>query len=383
LLDNRGGHDGAVRVAIFTESFLPEVNGVTNSVLRVVEHLEQTGHEALVLAPGSGPDRYRHAPVVRVRSVPVPRYPSLSLGLPSPRVEGTIRLFGPDVVHLASPFALGAHGAAVASKRGIPAVAVYQTDVAAFLSRYGLRGARRPIWGWLRRIHARAALNLAPSSAAAADLDANGIGNVVVWARGVDGEVFNPAHRDGELRGQLAPNGELLVGYVGRLAFEKRVELLSAIGDLPGVRVVVVGDGPARAALSSRLPGATFLGFRGGRELSRIYASLDVFVHTGPDETFCQSVQEALSSGVPALVPASGGPLDLVRHGDNGLLWAPGEPASLRAAVMAVVEDPALRAALARRARPSVAGRTWEAVGDQLLGHYRAVMAAAGKGEVA
>jgi phosphatidylinositol alpha 1,6-mannosyltransferase len=368
-----------VRVAIVTESFLPEVNGVTNSVLRVVEQLERTGNQALVLAPGRGPDRYRHAPVARIPSMPVPRYPSLSLGLPSPRVEGTIRLFRPDVVHLASPFALGAHGAAVAGKLGIPVVAVYQTDVAAFLARYGLHWARRAIWGWLRRVHSKAALNLAPSTAAAADLGANGIRRVAIWARGVDGAAFNPAHRSPALRRRLAPGGELLVGYVGRLAWEKRVELLDAVDGLPGVKLVVVGDGPARAALEARLPRATFLGHRSGVALATAFASLDVFVHTGVDETFCQAVQEALAAGVPAVVPAAGGPLDLVRHGHNGLLWAPLDRGALRDAIAALVATPALRAAMARRARPSVVARTWQAVGDELLGHYRTVLTASGR----
>jgi phosphatidylinositol alpha 1,6-mannosyltransferase len=129
---------------VVTESFLPEVNGVTNTVLRVLEHLQRHGHQALVLASGrGGPTDYAGAPVVRALSVPVPRYRSLSIGLPSPRLEAALRLFQPEVVHLASPFALGAHGVTVAQRLALPAVAVYQTDVAAFLARYGLRLAAR------------------------------------------------------------------------------------------------------------------------------------------------------------------------------------------------------------------------------------------------
>lgn len=363
-----------MRVALVTESFLPEVNGVTNSVLRVIEHLERTGHGGVALATGPGPDRYRHVRVERVRGLPVPRYRTLALGLPSPRVEAVLRRAACDVVHLASPFALGAHAAAVATRLGLPTVAVYQTDMAGFLRRYGLGLAGRATWRWLRRIHRRTDLTLAPSTHAAAELERNGIGPVAVWARGVDGARFNPCHRSPALRRRLAPGGELLVGYVGRLASEKRVELLSALAGLPGCRVVVVGDGPQRAALQQRLRHATFLGHHDGQALSEAISSLDVLVHTGDCETFGQAIQEALASGVPVVVPAAGGPLDFVRHDHNGLLWAPHNPGELRAAVAALITGPSRRARLAAAARPSVVGRTWEAVGDELLGHYASIM---------
>ena len=368
-------HVLVVRVVVVTESFLPEVNGVTNSVLRVLEHLQGRGHQALVLAAGrGGPTAYAGAAVVRAVSVPVPRYRSLAIGLPSPRVEAAMRLFRPDVVHLASPVALGAHGVAVARRLGVPAVAVYQTDVAAFLARYGLVVAQPATWRWLQWIHRRAALTLAPSTHAVQVLARHGIGGVEVWRRGVDAARFHPRHRSPELRRRLAPGGEVLVGYVGRLATEKRVGLLAALHGLSGCRVVAAGDGPLRRRLERQLPWVRFLGFLSGRELSELFASLDVFVHTGADETFCQAAQEALASGVPVVAPAAGGPPDFVRHGDNGYLWPPGDPARLREAVAALVASPGTRAAMRRRARASVADRSWEAIGDQLLGHYRSVL---------
>ncbi len=368
-----------MRVALVTESFLPEINGVTNSVLRVVEHLERNGHDALVLAPGKGPTTYAHATVVRVRGVPIPLYKSLSLGLPSRRVEAALRLFRPDVAHLASPFCLGPQALSSLERLGVPSVAIYQTDVAGFLANYGLRAASGAAWRWLRRIHQRADRTLAPSTAAVADLEHHGVRNVHLWSRGVDGQRFSPHHRDEAFRRRLAPNGELIVGYIGRLASEKRVELLTALEELPGCRVVIVGDGPLRQTLEQRLPHATFLGFQDGAELSRTFASLDVFVHTGTEETFCQAIQEALASGVPAVAPAVGGPLDLVAHERNGLLVNPGDSTALRDAVTRLVTTPELRRALRDQARQSVAGRTWEAIGDQLLEHYQAVIQATRK----
>jgi phosphatidylinositol alpha 1,6-mannosyltransferase len=350
----------------------------------VVEHLLVRGHDPLVIAPE--PDRAvpRNAeqdgpcPVLRVPSVPLPGYPAFRIGLPSRRVEAAIVAHGTDVVHLASPFALAAHGAFVAERLGVPSVAVYQTDVAGFAGFYRLGGGnslgRAAVWRWLRRVHSRAERTLAPSSVAAAGLRAHGIGAVHLWPRGVDSVRFHPARRDDVLRAGLAPGGgDLLVGYVGRLAPEKDLELLEPVTRLPGVRVVVVGDGPARRALEERLPAARFTGELHGDRLARLYASLDVFVHTGAHETFCQAVQEALASGVPVVAPNAGGPVDLVRHGETGYLVEPGSGSAVAAAVEALRQT-ARREAFGSAARRSVARRTWTAVGDALLDHYAAAI---------
>lgn len=365
-----------MRVAVVTESFLPDVNGVSGSVLRVLEHLTRRGHRTLLVAPGrQGPRTHGGTPVVRVPAVALPCYRSFPVGLPTQKVEAVLDAFAPDVVHLASPIALGAHGAAVAARMGVPAVAIYQTDVAGFATRYHLRAARGPVWNWLRRVHGSCARTLAPSTQALWDLRRHGVPNVHLWARGVDGQAFAPRHRDDALRRQLAPNAEVLVGYVGRLATEKRLEMLAPLQDLPGVRLVVVGDGPARRHLERRLDRAAFLGFASGEALSRAFASLDVFVHPGADETFCQAAQEALSSGVPVVAAAAGGLLDLVRHGETGLLWPADDGTALVDAVRALAADPEQRAAMGAAAAASVAGRSWEVLGDQLLEHYRAAMA--------
>lgn len=379
----------AVRVAIVSECFLPVVNGVTNSVLRVVEHLTESGHEAMVIAPGlDGPTSYHGAPVVRIPSVDLPVVSSMPVGVPSRRVLTALRAFAPDVVHLAAPFVVGYRGLASARRLGIPTVAVYQTDVAGFASSYGLGVTARAAWRWTCRLHGQADRTLAPSSWATEALQARGVPRVHQWARGVDTSRFTPSKRSAELRAQLAPNGELLIGYVGRLAPEKQVERLAALAGLPGTRLVVVGDGPSAAGLRTALPDAVFLGFRDGDELARVYASLDVFVHTGPSETFCQAVQEALASGLPVVAPDAGGPRDLVLPGRTGYLVAPRpegtEPpdptavaadAQLRAAVVALT-DPAVRARFGAAARKSVLRRTWSAVCDELLAHYADVTGA-------
>ncbi|MEV5175800.1 glycosyltransferase family 1 protein [Streptomyces flaveolus] len=367
-----------MRVVIVTESFPPDVNGVAHCALQTARHLVDRGHLPLVVAPapapGSGPDTDAPCPVVRIPSLPLPGYPQVRVALPSRRLAAALVAHRPDVVHLASPFVLGARGMAVAARLGTPAVAVYQTDLAGYARTY-MGAGETAAWRRLRSVHAAADRTLAPSSAAQSDLEEHGIPRVRLWPRGVDTVRFRPQHRDEALRRELAPNGELIVGYVGRLAPEKHVELLSGVCGLAGVRVVVVGDGPSQAHLTEALPGAVFLGRRTGDELARIFASLDVFAHTGPFETFCQTVQEAMASGVPVVAPATGGPLDLVDHGRTGLLVPPRDAAAVEEAVRALAADPVRRAAYGAIARATVEGRTWAAVGDQLIAHYDDVLA--------
>jgi phosphatidylinositol alpha 1,6-mannosyltransferase len=365
-----------VRVAVVAETFHPVVNGVTNSVARVLECLDRSGHQALVIAPEPGPATFRGVPVVRVPSFRPPMYRSVHIGRPNTPLAGVLADFRADLVHLASPALLGFAGARAAAELGIPAVAVFQTDLASYLSCYHLRPVRSFVWQYLRRLHGLCALTLAPSTATVWMLRRHGITPVARWGRGVDVTAFSPAHRNEALRRMLAPGGEAIVGYVGRIAPEKRVHLLRPVSQLPGVRLVVVGDGPSRSTVERRLPEATFLGFRRGRELSELYASLDVFVHPGADETFCQAVQEALASGVPVIAPAAGGPLDLVRHGENGWLWSGADPHLLADQVASLLADPTLRETMRLRARASVLGRSWTSIGDELLGHYGTVLAA-------
>ncbi|MEU7102557.1 glycosyltransferase family 1 protein [Streptomyces longwoodensis] len=368
-----------MRVVIVTESFPPDVNGVAHCALQTARHLVDRGHSPLVVAPatpaGPGPDALAPCPVVRVPSLPLPGYPQVRVALPSRRITAAIAEHRADLVHLASPFILGVRGMAAAARLGLPAVAVYQTDLGGYARTY-MGVGEAAAWRRIRSVHAAADLTLAPSSAALRDLETHGVPRVKLWPRGVDTVRFRPEHRDETLRRALAPNGELLVGYVGRLAPEKHVELLAGVCGLPGVKVVVVGDGPSEPHLTEALPGAAFLGRRTGDELARIFASLDVFAHTGPFETFCQTVQEAMASGVPVVAPAAGGPLDLVAHGRTGLLVPPRDASAVRDAVRTLTADPALRAAYGAAARDTVEGRTWAAIGDRLIEHYADVLGA-------
>ncbi|GMA38552.1 glycosyltransferase family 4 protein [Mobilicoccus caccae] len=366
-----------MRIAIVTESFLPSLNGVTTSVCRVLDCLRARGHEAVVVAPAPAPREYNGFPVQAITRVPVRQF---QVGLPTPEIESMLSAFSPDVVHVASPFFLGARGLVAARNLDIPVLAIYQTDMAAYVLQHGGaagRPAARATWRYLRWVHSLADLNLAPSSAALTDLRRNGITRTGLWGRGVDTALFHPGWRDDAgcraLRRTLAPRGETIVGYVGRLAPEKEVDRLTPLVDLPGVKVAVTGDGPSRQALQALLPGATFLGRREGDDLARAYAVCDVFVHTGTHETFGQTLQEAAATGLPVVAPRRGGPIDLVDHGRTGLLFDPDDPTDLtrHVASLTTAEDAwERRAVMGEEACVRVQGRSWQSLVDGLIAHY-------------
>lgn len=370
-----GCHAGSVKIVVVAETFLPQMNGVVNSVLHMLRHLQAKGHEVLVIAPGTanqtpGDELLHGAELALLRSVPLPTYPDVRVTFASAlRLRGILTSFQPDVVHLASPFVLGWQALRAAESLGIPTVAIYQTDIPGYAQRYGIAAATTALSAHVARLHNRATMTLAPSSSSIDELASLGVQRVRLWARGVDAERFAPSRHDHQWRESVAP-GELIIGYVGRLAPEKQVDDLRALADIPGTRIVIVGDGPSRSALEAALPRAVFLGFQSGQRLAEITASFDVFVHPGENETFCQTVQEALASGVPVVATGRGGPLDLVQNSRTGWLYRPGDLDDLRARVLDLVGDAAKRRAFSEAARESVQHRTWASLGDELLGHY-------------
>ena len=366
-----------MRVAIVTESFLPQVNGVTNSVLRVVEYLTSLGHQALVIAPESdgGPKEYCGASIKRVPALPFQSILPIGLpvAVPSRRIENLLDGFSPDVVHLASPFALGAYSARIAKRLEVPTLSVYQTDIAGFASHYGLNLAHGSLKKIVGKIHSNTDKTLAPSTSACRDLLAVGVPNVHLWRRGVNTTLFHPMQRDLALRESWDAQNKLIVGYVGRLANEKRITDLKVLDRDPKVRLVIVGDGPAREKLQRELPDAIFTGFKSGNDLAAAYASFDLFIHPGPNETFCQAVQEALSSGTPCIVPITGGPADLVTEKATGYIVQTENPDALKSAVLHF-RDRDDRTEMQLMARNSVVERTWEKVNGQLLDHYMSII---------
>lgn len=372
-----------MRVAVVTESFLPTINGVTNSVKKVLDHLSRRGHEAIIICPAAGaPATYAG---FEVRQVAALNYRDFPVGLPSPQVQRILDEFRPDVLHAASPLFLGGHTIAAAKRRGIPTVAVFQTDVAGYTARNGLGLMRDATWSLFRFVHNQADRTLAPSTASIRDLARQRIERVEPWGRGVDLVTYHPDNRGRSdvqrLRASLAAPHETIVGYVGRLAPEKQVERLAQLRGIPNIRIAIVGDGPSDASVRNALRDlpVTFLGRRTGHDLAVAYAAFDVFVHTGTEETFGQTLQEAHASGIPVVAPLAGGPIDLVTHGGDGYLFDPKQRRgddSMRRYVARLVRDSTLRARLGEAGRRRTLSRSWDAICDDLLGHYEEVIAA-------
>ena len=360
-----------MRIAVVTEAFLPQVNGVTNSVLRLLEFCDAQGHDVLIIAPESegAPSEYlgykiKHVPSISMRKL-------IPMAVPKKYLEPLLEGYAPDVIHLASPIFLGHYVARIARKMGIPTVSVYQTDIAGFARHYGLTIAHNTLKKWVSRIHQASDITLAPSKWACRDLEQSGVKNVRLWKRGVDLVNFTPSRRDESLRSNIAGGKKkLIIGYVGRIANEKRIDDLKILNEQGDIQLVIVGDGPAAPRIKRELPGARFVGYQSGTELARYVASFDIFVHTGKHETFCQGIQEALASGVPVIGPDTGGPVDLIEHGITGLLIDTADPHELLEAVATLRNHSSLDL-MQLAARRSVEHRTWDYINSQLISHYQ------------
>ena len=381
-----------MRICIITESYPPHVNGVSNTARRAAHHARDAGHDVLVIAPSSTPSwvarftRIEGIDVYQVPALAVPGYNSFTAStVTNIALRPVISRFNPDVVHAASPMWLGHAGTSAAKSLGIPIVAAYQTDIPAYVSRYGVEALRTLALSQLRRIHSRAHTNLVPSSASAQQLSALGVGRLRMWGRGVDHANFSPARRaEGRAWWNshgIGVGGRPIVGFVGRLAPEKQVEDLAVLlgarahgGSGSRARLdadlAVIGDGPARSLVAAALPRAHMMGLQQSHTVGAAMAGLDVLVHTGPYETYCQVVQEGQAAGVPVVSVAAGGPLDLIEDGITGLLYEHGNLIGLRHHVEELLARPEWAAKIAQAGSEAVADRTWDAINDQLLGHW-------------
>lgn len=364
-----------MRIALITETFLPNVNGIVTTLCRLLEHLQNEGHEALLFAPQGAPDHYAGARVIPLRGIPFPLYPDIRFTPPQPGIVPALRQFRPDLIHLAGLMVLGPAARFAARQLRIPAIATYHTDLPAYSVHYGLGALREAAYSYLRWIHNACALTLCPSSAILADLRQRGFRRLRLWGRGVDTVRFRPANRREEWRVAIgARPDERVLLYVGRLAAEKRLDLLAeALRNVDGIRLVLVGDGPARPQLERRFAGmpVTFTGFLDGHDLSIAYASSDVFVFPSDTETFGQVVQEAMASGLPVIAARAGGVIDLVRDEETGIFFTPGSAYDLRTAVHRLVANPSLSSAYGRAGRAAAEQRSWPRVLDELIKYYR------------
>lgn len=374
-----------MRIALFTDTFPPTLNGVARTLGLLVDHATAAGHRVAVVSPRV--DRRDHPGAelhIRIPGVELPFYRELHAARPWLRgVESrALRDFRPDVVHCATEALVGMMGRRWARRHRVPLVASYCTNFPEYAAGYGMGVLENTIWRHLRRFHAGARLTLTPSQTTRRQLLARGFHpRIRIWGRGVDSRLFHPDRRDGSLRREMAPDADVILLYVGRIAPEKRIDLL--LEAFPAIRayasrtvaLVFVGGGPALEELRVReVPGVHFAGYRRGEELAAHFASGDVFLFPSDTETFGQVVTEAMASGLPVVAPARGGVLDTVIPGETGLLFEPGRVGQLVDAAVSLVENPALRLRMGVAARAEALSRSWEAVFDKLFRDYEAAV---------
>jgi glycosyltransferase involved in cell wall biosynthesis len=369
-----------LRIAFFTETFLPKVDGIVTRLTKTLPHLVEAGDEVLIFCPEGAPDSHAGAQVVGVPAMPLPLYPELKLALPRPAVSEALERFQPDLVHVVNPAVLGLGGIWLAKTRNLPLVASYHTHLPKYLEHYGMGMLEPLLWELLKAAHNQAELNLCTSTAMVDELAAKGIEHTALWQRGVDTALFRPELASPAMRqllhGSHNDTGNLLL-YIGRLSAEKQIERIRPVLEaLPEARLALVGDGPHRQHLERVFEGTatTFVGYLSGDALASAYASGDAFVFPSSTETLGLVLLEAMAAGCPVVGANRGGIPDIVTDGVNGRLYEPNQPASLITAVQRLLGDQASRSQLRMSARLEAERWGWAGATAQLRGYYRQVL---------
>ncbi|MDP6193175.1 MAG: glycosyltransferase family 4 protein [Prochlorococcus sp.] len=374
-----------MKIAFFTETFLPKVDGIVTRLTKTVQHLVEAGDEVLVFCPEGCPDEYMGAKLVGVPAMPLPLYPELKLALPRPAVAEALEAFQPDLVHVVNPAVLGLGGIWLAKTSGIPLVASYHTHLPKYLEHYGMGMLEPLLWELLKAAHNQAVLNLCTSTAMVTELSEKGIQNTALWQRGVDTELFRPELRSDSMRSKLLgehdDQGALLL-YVGRLSAEKQIERIKPVLDaLPQARLALVGDGPYRQQLEKAFENTAtnFVGYLEGEELASAYASGDAFLFPSSTETLGLVLLEAMAAGCPVVGANRGGIPDIITDGVNGCLYEPdgtdGGSASLISATQRLLGNDVERQGLRKAARQEAERWGWAGATEQLRSYYREVLA--------
>lgn len=371
-----------MKVAYFTESLYPLVDGVSRTLARLFATMEDRQVDFKIFSPFVPEGEVSWSTrVTRVGYIHFPPYPDYRVSIPFRRsIRRELAAFSPDLIHVVSPTPMGAWAQKLAKERDIPAVASFHTHFVSYFRYYGVAPLEPFGWSMLRRFYRGCRRVYAPSMSIVRELQARGIDNVELWSRGIDLGGFSPDHRDPELihRAGAGPDVPMLL-LVSRLVKEKDLLDLVEVDRVLRARgldfsFVFVGDGPLRAKLETALPHAHFVGHQSGSDLAGWYASADVFIFPSTTETLGNVVLEALASGLPSVVVDRGGPQDLINHGSNGFVAKANDPLSIAEYLERLLSDAALRQAMSREARSSASSRDWGEINQKLLDSYRAVL---------
>lgn len=364
---------------MFTETFLPKVDGIVTRLKHTIEHLQQSGDEVLIFCPDGGLKSYCGAQIYGLSAFPLPLYPELKLALPRPEIGQQLDRFQPDIIHVVNPAVLGLAGIFYAKLSQIPLVASYHTHLPKYLQHYGFGMLEGLMWELLKGAHNQAALNLCTSSVMVNELRQHGIERVDLWQRGVDTETFHPKRSHPKMRHYLSqgePTSQLLL-YVGRLGAEKEIEQIKPVlAAMPGARLAIVGNGPHRAYLEAHFADTPthFVGYLEGERLAAAYASADAFIFPSRTETLGLVLLEAMAAGCPAIAARSGGIPDIVTDGKNGYLFDPQDPQGAIAATYQLFTASASSQTLRDNARAEAERWGWSAATRQLQSYYDRVV---------
>ncbi len=369
-----------MRIALFTETFLPKVDGIVTRLRHTVDHLQRLGDQVLIFSPDGGLTEHKGAKIYGVSGFPLPMYPELKLALPRPAIGEELSRFKPDIIHVVNPAILGLAGLFYGKTLNIPIVASYHTHLPEYLQHYGLGALEGLLWELLKAGHNQAELNLCTSTVMVQTLTDHGIERVDLWQRGVDTETFQPDLASLEMRNRLSqghPEDPLLL-YVGRLGAEKEIDRIKPILEaIPNARLALVGDGPNRQTLEKYFAETRthFVGYLGGQELASAFASADAFVFPSRTETLGLVLLEAMAAGCPVVAARSGGIPDIVEDGVNGYLFDPTDDWGAIAATQRLLSSQEERETLRRNARQEAERWSWSAATRQLQSYYRRVAA--------
>ena len=373
-----------MKIAFFTETFLPKVDGIVTRLTKTVEHLVAANDEVIVFCPEGGPSDYMGAQVIGVPAMPLPLYPELKLGLPGPAVSDALETFKPDLIHVVNPAVLGLGGIWLAKTNNIPLIASYHTHLPKYLEHYGMGMLEPLLWELLKAAHNQALLNLCTSTAMVQELKEKGINNTELWQRGVDTDSFRPELRNNSMRkrllGKYDDQGSLLI-YVGRLSAEKQIERIKPVLEaLPKTRLALVGDGPHRQQLEKYFENTctTFVGYLCGEELASAYASGDAFLFPSSTETLGLVLLEAMAAGCPVVGANKGGIPDIISDGKNGCLYNPDDPnegtESLINATQKLLGNDLERQSMRNAAREEAERWGWASATSQLRNYYANIL---------
>nr|NLD39761.1 glycosyltransferase family 1 protein [Actinomycetales bacterium] len=367
-----------MRIAFFTETFLPKIDGVVTRIIRTLEELEQLGHEALVFAPGNPPPTHAGARVVRVNSVAFkPLYPEARFGLPTVGIASSLADFRPDIVHAVNPVWIGGYGILASRRRDLPLLASFHTDLPKYTEEMGISWLKPTAEGIIRTLHNLAEVNLCTSGPMVERARELGVRRVDLWPKAVDTRTYRPDRRSEEMRNHLTqghPQAPLLL-YVGRLSREKNLDdLLNPIRQLAdiGARLAFVGSGPAREELEQMFAGTNtfFAGYLSGDDLASAFASADAFAFPSTTETLGFVAMESMASGVPVVGARAGGIPFVIDDGVNGFLVQPHDAQAMTGRLRELLSDRSLRERLGRAARAESVRHSWRSATEALVGFY-------------